>query len=559
VADINLDGWPDVVYGSDGGVVSALNGRSGGFLWTYNVLSHYNLQSASMPVGVTVGQLDGKGGPDVVVGVRDSHDAVNWTNDHAMLLALDSGGRLLWARQDPQGNPLTYTHAIIADADHDGQPEVYWGDWNTIGHKPPYNEADSWKTTGQAHFYRYDAAGNMTWRQALPTYWSNKDLAIADVNGDGVQDVLANGPGTGGDGIWYLDSRTGAKEAFVGTSPWKVSRGPVVADLWGTGTTQWVVEVGAADSSVSGGGILVYDTEAPYNAVWPHLPYPTLGPVAPPPGVSGSFNATFTVHSPNEWWQEVTVAPAPARAIAKVEVRVNGDFWQPMSKSSWGAWTASYHTVAGTSVEFLATDPGGAASQSAPFRWLDGNLTRGSVAPGTPPPSPPPAPFAASFEPTAGVNEWWVEAKVRTSDPLAGVDARVNGQAWNALTHTSYDTWAKSIHAVAGSKVQFRATSTYGGVALSGNFTWLSGNGTVFAPVFEPRSQTNTWWVEAKVTGGIIAKVEASVNSGAWIDLPATDWGTWAKSFFVSHGSTVRFRATNDVGNTALSGAYTWG
>ncbi|MCA1819768.1 MAG: VCBS repeat-containing protein, partial [Halobacteriales archaeon] len=152
VGDLNMDGWPDVVFGSDGGVVTALNGRTGGTLWSYSVLAHFNLQSGSMPVGVGIGQVDGVGGPDVVVGARDSHDATTWSNDHALLLALDAGGRFLWKFQDPGGNPLTYTHAIIADADHDGANEIYWADWNTIGHKPPYNEADSWKTTGPAHF-----------------------------------------------------------------------------------------------------------------------------------------------------------------------------------------------------------------------------------------------------------------------------------------------------------------------------------------------------------------------------------------------------------------------
>ncbi len=568
VADLNLDGWLDVVYGSDGGVVTAMQGRTGATMWSYWATGPHNLGSGSMPVGVGIGQLDGRGGPDIVVGARDSHNATDFSQDHALLLALDSAGRLLWAKQDlVDGNPLTYTHPVIVDAAGDGTNEVYWADWNTIGHKPPANEADSWKVTGPGHFYRYDNNGNLVWKQTLGTYWNNKDLTLADVDGDGVQEVLANGPGSGGDGIWYLDSRTGAKETFIPTTHWKVSREPVIADLWGTGTMQWVVEVSAADSTVSGGGILVYDTHAVYNSVYPHLPYPTLAaapPPPPPPPPGATFDATFTVKSPNEWWQEVTVAPSPPRTVAKMDIRIAGAFWEPMTKSSWGAWTASRHAPAGTTVEFLATDPGGAASQSAPFTWMDGTLTKPSVSPGTAPPPPPPPPpattFAATFEPTANINEWWVDVKVRTGEPLAGVDVRVNGGAWIALSATSWDTWAKSVNAPRGSTVQLRATSTFGATATSPDITWM-GAGTAPAVTFQPMSQTNNWWVEAKVTAPstIITKVEASTNGGAWTSLPATNWSTWAKSYFVADGAKVQFRATNDVGNAALSDVYVWG
>ncbi|MCA1818908.1 MAG: VCBS repeat-containing protein, partial [Halobacteriales archaeon] len=266
IGDLNQDGYPDVVFGSDGGVIAALNGRTGAWLWGYNLLAHFNIGSGSMPVGVTVEQLDGVGGPDVVVGARDSHDANNWSNDHALLVALSSGGSLLWAKQDLAGGaPLTYTHAVVVDTDGNGQKEVYWADWNTIGHKPPWTEADAWKVTGPAHFYRYTANGTLVWKQSLPTWWNNKDVPLADVDADGVQEMLANAPGPNGhDGIWYLDSRNGAKESFVDVFPWKVARAPVVADMWGTGTMQWVVEGGQFDPSSGGPGILLYDTGAPY-------------------------------------------------------------------------------------------------------------------------------------------------------------------------------------------------------------------------------------------------------------------------------------------------------
>ncbi|MHB1262094.1 MAG: FG-GAP repeat domain-containing protein, partial [Thermoplasmatota archaeon] len=140
--DLNLDGWLDVVFASDGGVVTAMQGRPSGSctpapcpntMWGFSIKGRYNLSSASVPVGAGIGQLDGLAGPDIVVGARDSHDAVNWTNDHALLLALSSTGQVLWAQQDlVDGNPLTYTHPMVVDADGDGRNEVYWGDWNTI-------------------------------------------------------------------------------------------------------------------------------------------------------------------------------------------------------------------------------------------------------------------------------------------------------------------------------------------------------------------------------------------------------------------------------------------
>ncbi|HUR63716.1 MAG TPA: hypothetical protein VM241_04460 [Candidatus Thermoplasmatota archaeon] len=479
--DMDGDGYPEVMFGSDGGVVTSINGRTGATRWSFSLMPRFNLQSASMPVGGAIGQLDGLGGLDYVVGARDSHNATDWSQDHALLIAFSTNGAVLWAKQDPTGNPLTYTHPVIVDADHDGLNEVYWADWNTIGHKPPATEADSWKVTGPANFFRYSAQGNLTWKQSLPTYWSNKDVTLGDVDGDGVQEVLANAPGAGGDGIWALDSRTGAKEQFIPTTHWKVARAPILADLAGDGWMQMVVEVGAADSTVSGGGILVYDLKVPYSSVYPHLPYPQLSagipPPPPPPPPSGSFGATFTIKSPNEWWEEVSVKAADARAIAKVQLRLDGGPWQEMAKASWGAWTKSVRAVAGTQVEFLASDAANAQSQSLPFTWMDGTLSKGSTTGGSPPPPPPPPPppssgFAPTFTLAKGINEWWVEVSVKATQPVGKVEASANGGAWVALGQTDWGTWAKSFHVAHGSSVQFRATSGSGAVATSGTFTW---------------------------------------------------------------------------------------
>jgi hypothetical protein len=80
-----------------------------------------------------------------------------------------------------------------------------------------------------------------------------------------------------------------------------------------------------------------------------------------------------------------------------------------------------------------------------------------------------------------------------------------------------------------------------------------------FAPKFEPRSQNNNWWVEVKVTGSTSVLVEARTDGGAWTKLPATDWGTWAKSYFVPDGAMVQFRATNGEGTQVKSASFQWG
>ncbi len=652
VADLNFDGTLEVVWVSDGGVVTVSNGQTGATKWTFWAgHPQYNLGAASIPVGATIAQVDGVGPLDIVFGARDSHDRYDFSKNHAALFVVKGSGGLLWMRQDFNGGaPLTYTHPIVYDIDGNGKADVFWADWNTVGHKPPFpgDPTNAWQITGPAHFYRYDSTGNLVWKQTMNTYWNNKDLALADIDEDGVQELFANGPGHNGDGIWYLNGITGAKETFIGTTPWKVSRGPIVEDLWNTGTMQWIVPVEAATNAVSGGAILVYDTHAAYNAAWPHLPYPTAGGGTPPP--TGDFDATFTIKNPNQWWQEVTANPSPARAITGMSIRINDGGWNPMTMSSWGAWTSSHHTVAGTKVEFRAMDAGNFASQSAPFTWLDGVHTKGSVPLSTPPPpsgtfeatfkvpgsvnnwwvevevasvhaiasvtatvdggtpidlphqswgnwaksffvatgstvvfkatntvgdsvtsdpfqwlgsAPPPPPppsgdFTATFQVPGSVNNWWVEVKVTGNHPVGTVTATVDGGAPVALTKQSWGNWAKSFHVPSGAKVQFTATDTDGAAVKSTTYTWLSSGGA-FTATFKPSDPSNNWWVEVSVTSSQPpASVEAQVNGGAWVNLPKTSWGTWAKSFFVPDGANVVFRATSTGGTVVTSQTVVW-
>lgn len=75
---------------------------------------------------------------------------------------------------------------------------------------------------------------------------------------------------------------------------------------------------------------------------------------------------------------------------------------------------------------------------------------------------------------------------------------------------------------------------------------------------FTPHA-ANNWWVEVRVSADKpLASVTASVDGGAPVVLTYRSWGTWAASFYVPTGSTVRFVATSTEGATAASGGYAW-
>lgn len=79
-----------------------------------------------------------------------------------------------------------------------------------------------------------------------------------------------------------------------------------------------------------------------------------------------------------------------------------------------------------------------------------------------------------------------------------------------------------------------------------------------FTADFAPSTNNNAWWVEVRVVASSApAAVHARHNEGPWIALPATSWGSWAKSFNAPPGGTMTFRATDAYGQQA-SAAFDW-
>ena len=140
-------------------------------------------------------------------------------------------------------------------------------DWNTIGHLP-----GNWEVFNESHVFSYDAQGNERWMVPLDAWWSNKELVLADFDGDGRSELLVNGPRDGLDGFWRVDAKTGALEAFLSLGSWKVERGAEVLDVFGKGSTQLVVPVRPVDDvGPPNGAILVYDLNKLLDAPWPGL------------------------------------------------------------------------------------------------------------------------------------------------------------------------------------------------------------------------------------------------------------------------------------------------
>lgn len=166
------------------------------------------------------------------------------------------------------------------------------------------------------------------------------------------------------------------------------------------------------------------------------------------------FSATFTNQRGNNNWVEVDVNAN--KPLLGVDMRINGGAWTSMQKQSYGSsWAKHIPVSTGSRVEFLATATTGETAQSSSYTWPPGSAST----------------FTASFANVRG-NTWWVEADVTANQPFAGVDARVNNGAWIPLEKKDYGSWAKSINAPTGSKVEFLARSTSGETAISGAYTW---------------------------------------------------------------------------------------
>jgi outer membrane protein assembly factor BamB len=268
--DLEGDGHPEAIFAADNGFVTVLNGATGSVKWTYDARTA-GITPASISVAPTVAELDGESPKELVFTARNapSPDPSQFTANHMAIIAVHASketgweGEALWIRQPDWANPLSYTHIVARDVDGDGKTDLFGMDWNTIGHFP-----GNWERLGDAHVFRLDERGRDVWMHPIDTWWSNKDIAVADADGDGELDVLANGPYVGQDGLWILSTESGEPSAFLPAGGWKVLRGPQLLELEDGDKAQLVIPVEPIDPTDRRGSILVIDLGVDYDPSW---------------------------------------------------------------------------------------------------------------------------------------------------------------------------------------------------------------------------------------------------------------------------------------------------
>lgn len=268
-ADLEGDGDMEAVFASDSGFISVFDAATGAPQWTFDSRDpRYGIHPASVTVTPTVADLDGEYPLEIVYTARHApeDDPEKYGEFNMGIFAIRQNlttwkSELVWLRQPEWANPMAYSRLIVRDVDQDGRADIFGVDWNTIGHRP-----GAWEHLGPANAFRLDADGQDVWVREVDSWWSNKDVALGDPDGDGGLELLVNGPKGGVDGLWRLSADTGSAEGMIGAEGWKMLGSPVLADLRGDGQMQLAYAVTPDDGDDEVGGIAVIDLDVPYEA-----------------------------------------------------------------------------------------------------------------------------------------------------------------------------------------------------------------------------------------------------------------------------------------------------
>jgi hypothetical protein len=191
MADLNKDGIFEIIVPLDSPAgLLVLHANDGSQYWRITGLG---LETFSSPV---ICDIDGKGYPTIFVA---STDVFHGLSGSGRITALSYDGRIL--RQTFAWRPCA-GGLSIADADGDGEFELYMGDRNMYLNDAVYGDNDYGK--GVQSFW----AKNLTLRWSYPSIFCSSPIPmLADVNHDGILDVIV---GNMGGGVAVLNSTDGS-------------------------------------------------------------------------------------------------------------------------------------------------------------------------------------------------------------------------------------------------------------------------------------------------------------------------------------------------------------
>lgn len=167
VGDLNGDGNPDIVVANESntsallgkGVVSVLLGDGSGAFTASKPLT-----AGSFPADVQAADLDGDGKLDLAV--------VNWDSHDVSLFFGNGDGTFRSVPRLPYDGPPAYSIAL-AKLHHDALPDIVVGD-----------------VIGRVHVLHNDGGGHFSPQRLLGAGAGLRCVIVADVNGDGLPDIV---------------------------------------------------------------------------------------------------------------------------------------------------------------------------------------------------------------------------------------------------------------------------------------------------------------------------------------------------------------------------------
>ena len=234
--DLDGDGKPDMIIAdADSNIVSVYHNNSRPDSISFVQQGSYIMDADDYPIGVTAGDLDGDGKPDIVVS--------NWYSQTlSIFLNTSTPGHISMAA--PISYPLgNYTLAAsIADLNVDGLPEIIVANSGIDSLSVYANNS----TPGHLSF-----SPAMSW--AVPAGSSPFKVAVADLDGDGMPDMAVANSNTNLVSVFRNTSSSGGAISFATNVDFPTGNYPqglAIGDLDGDGKPDLAI-ANNSDNTVS--------------------------------------------------------------------------------------------------------------------------------------------------------------------------------------------------------------------------------------------------------------------------------------------------------------------